>query len=164
MTKVLEDVLERVPSNSEDWDVLIRRQLEWAIENTRGNAYLNYSKYFLAEPHLSEGEGEERKKYRRWALKAFQKCEMLMPVGVETLTNLATALSELSREAEARKYLERAIELNAQYEYGYYRLAQSWEKEDNRDKVIEVLNRFPTPGIAGFKKLYEKYLTESAQA
>ncbi|MCI0487658.1 MAG: tetratricopeptide repeat protein [Blastocatellia bacterium] len=161
ITNELEEVCAQAASNQTAWDSVTLRQLRWAIENARGNIYLNYAKSFLHRPHL-EGADEEnqRREHFEKAYAAFQNCEMILPPGVETLTNLGTVLSELSRQDEARKYLERAIELNPQYEYAYYRLAQTWEKENNIYKVVEALRKFrsiKTPGIPGFQELYKKY-------
>jgi predicted Zn-dependent protease len=164
----LEQVYTRVERNDEVWDEMTRRQLRWATENSLGNAYLNYAKSFLHQPHLfGANEEERRREYLEKAHRAFQNCEMMLPPGVETLANLGTVSMELSRGAEARAYLERIVTLNPQYEYAYYRIAQSWEKENRIDKAVETLKSFArvkTPIIPGFKKLYEKYSTELAQA
>jgi Skp family chaperone for outer membrane proteins len=150
------------------WDETTRAQLRWAIENARGNAYLNYAKSFLRPPYLpAANEEQQRRDYLGKAYQAFANCEMILPPGVETLANMGTILIELSKGPEARNYLKRILTLNPQYEYAYYRMAQSWEKESRIDKVVEALKSFAKikdPGIPGFKKLYEKYSIELARA
>jgi tetratricopeptide (TPR) repeat protein len=163
ITEVLERVSRAVEQDDKIWDEMGRRQLRWAIQNARGNAYLNYAMNYLGPPQLAaEGEPELQKECFQKAYSAFQECEMLLPPGVETLTNLATVLLQLSKTAEARSYSQRAIDLNRDYEYAYYRLAQCWQKEDLKDKVVEVLQSFQqTPRIPEFKKLYEAYKVKS---
>lgn len=169
IAKTLEDVNTKVANDNKVWDEMTRRQLRWATENALGNTYLNYAKSFLQQPHLvGANEEEQRREYLNKAYKAFQTSEMILSPGVETLANLGTVLTELSRDAEARRYLERiTTELNPQYEYAYYRIAQSWEKEHKTDKVIETLRSFAkvkAPSIDGFKELYQKYATALAQS
>jgi hypothetical protein len=168
IANALEQVTARVENNNEAWDEMTKRQLRWAIENAKGNAYLNYAKYFLHPPHLLRAnEKEQRREYLQNAYEAFERCKLILPPGVETLANLGTVLIELSRGAEARTYLEYSITLNPQYEYSYYRIAQSWEKENRIDEVLETLRSFAkvkTPNIPGFAKLYYQYRTQLVQA
>jgi len=79
---------------------------------------------------------------------------------------LATVLLNLTRTGDARAYVERAIDLNPDYEYAYYRLAQCWEKEGRKEKVVEVLKSFAKVRIARipeFQELYRTYSMELAQ-
>jgi tetratricopeptide (TPR) repeat protein len=147
------------------WDALTCRQLCWAIKNAQGNAYLNCAIGFYKPPDLSPDAAGVRRKRLDKALTAFQECEVLLPAGVETLTNLATTLLSLSKREEARTYAERAIALNPNYEYAYYRLAQSWDEENRKDEAVKVLNRFPrAPQIPGFKDLFNRYYVEPKSA
>lgn len=161
ITEALEKVYKRVVGDDKVWDDMAKRQLQWAIQNARGNVFMNYAMNFLAPPHLGRSqEPEEQKEYLEKAYSAFQQCEVFLPPGVETLTNLATALFFLSRTTDARRYAQRAIDLNPDYEYAYYRCAQSWEKEGRKDKVVEVLKSFAkikTPRIPEFVELYRNY-------
>lgn len=149
------------------WDDLTRRQLSWAIQNGRGNAYLNYAKNILAPPVPEEVDNPAlRTQDLEKAYAAFQDCEMILPPGVETLANLATVLSELGKESEARAYLQSAIALNKEYEYAHYRLAQSWEKQNNKEQVVRVLKDFAkikSATIPSFRAIYSRYATELAQ-
>jgi tetratricopeptide (TPR) repeat protein len=166
IANVLVQVHTSVAAINQAWDEVTRRQLKWAIDNARGNNFLNYARSFLQQPHVvGANEEEQRREYIDQAFRAFRNSEMILTPGVETLANLGTVLIELSRQAEARSYLERIIKLNPQYEYAYYRLAESWEKENKRDKVVETLRAFAkvkTPVIRNFKALYAKYATELA--
>jgi hypothetical protein len=89
---------------------------------------------------------------------------MLLPAGVETLSNIGTlylARDEPGDLPAARQYLQRAIALNPHYEYAYYRLAQSWEREQWREKVIDTLKSWPLPPqIASFRSMFSKYFVE----
>lgn len=166
IANILVQVHTRVAAINQVWDEVTRRQLKWAIDNARGNTFLNFAKSFLQQPHVvGQNEEEQRREYLDQAFRAFRNSEMILTPGVETLTNLGTVLIELSRQVEARSYLERVIKLNPQYEYAYYRLAESWEKENKKDMVLETLKAFAkvkAPGIRSFKALYEKYSTELA--
>ncbi len=86
---------------------------------------------------------------------------MLLPPSVETLTNLETTLLFLSRLPDARRYAEEAITLNPDYEYAYYRLAESWDAENNEDMVRKTLLRFEVRekrlGIREFRKLAARH-------
>lgn len=117
-------------------------------------------------PYINEEEDSGlTKEYFENALKAFQECEILLPPGVETLTNMGILLSELGQEEMARIYVDSAINLNRDYEYAYFRKAESWRKEKQNDKVLETLRSFrkvKTPTIGGFVKLYKEYATDLA--
>ncbi len=88
---------------------------------------------------------------------------MLLPAGVETLSNIGT-LYLVRGDADlplARQYLQRAIVLNPHYEYAYYRLAQSWEKQQWRERVIETLKSWPLPPqIPSFRRMFTEYFVE----
>ncbi len=159
MTASLDNVYTNA-NDSESWDPLSRRQLKWAIQNARGNAYLNCAREFCKPLGTeSKEEAEFRSGLLAKALSCFEQCEVLLPAGVETLTNLATTLLTVSKREEARSYCERAITLNPNYEYAYYRLAQSWKDDNRKDETIKVTAaRFPkAPRIPGFKELYHRY-------
>jgi tetratricopeptide (TPR) repeat protein len=167
ITEELERVHKRVMSDKGVWDDMAGRQLLWAIQNARGNAFMNYAISFLSPPHLDESqELKQQKEYLEKAYSVFQHCEVLLPPGVETLTNLATVLLFLSRTTDARSYAQLAIDLNPDYEYAYFRCAQSWEKENRKDKVVEVLKSFAklkTPRIPEFVELYRNYAVNLSQ-
>jgi hypothetical protein len=159
---------EHIGEGQSGWDELTRRQLEWARLNARGNVRLNYAMHALGKPLPEDVDvADRRKALLGEAYEAFQKCEMLLPPGVETLTNLATVLSELGKETEARLYLQSAIELNKGYEYAYYRMARSWDKQDNTEEVLNVLRSFSqikNPSIPSFINIYKKYGPELAKS
>lgn len=139
------------------------KQLQWACHNARGNASLNYAMSFLGRPTppvSGSSDEPEHRQHLETALKEFQKCEALEIPGVETLSNMATAYLHLGRATQARQCAVRAITLNPDYEYAYYRLAQAWEREEKQDEVERVLRDFARrkePRIPGFRKMYEKY-------
>jgi hypothetical protein len=161
----LEAVLQQPLGDGSD---AAKQEVSWAIENAYGNAYLNSASYFFTD----EVDAPKRLQYLKWAYERFQDCEMLLPPGVETLTNLATALLHLSREDkkqrydQVRSYLVRAKAANPHYEYADYRLAESWEQEGRIDEVVRVLRNFAkdrTPTNHDFIKLYQKYCVELAK-
>lgn len=143
------------------WDPLTRKQLEWSSHNARGNVLLNVAIHFLREPHITGAdEPALREEFLDRAYQEFEICTTLLPMGVETLTNMATTLLQLSRTSEARDYAEAARTINPDYEYAYYRLAQSWEQEgkEKEDEVRATLRSFKKPPkIQEFKKLFETY-------
>ncbi|MCI0628509.1 MAG: tetratricopeptide repeat protein [Acidobacteria bacterium] len=151
---------------AEKWDGMAIRQLQWAIQNARGNVYLNCANSFLLEPHLpSAGEPELRKGYLETARVAFQQCEMLLPPGVETLSNLATVYLSLGRTDRAREYGRMAIVVNPNYEYAYYRLAQAWEKDGKLSEAREVMKSFPKPPrIQEFQDMFQRLGVEARAA
>ena len=167
LSKDLGTIYGMIARHEDVWEDVTKRQLQWAIQNAMGNAFMNYAKYFLDPPYLDEPtETKLQMDYLEKAFSAFKQCELLLPPGVETLTNLATILLNLSRTAESRCYAQRAIDLNPDYEYAYYRCAQSWEKDNRKDKVIEILKSFAKtkiPHISGFIELYRKYAIELVQ-
>lgn len=166
ITGHLKDVLKKAQPDNEVWDDFTRQQLDWAIENAFGNIHLNYAKSFLAMPNLEQNDVKSYNEHLQKAYTAFQDCEMILPPGVETLTNLGTVLIDLQRYDEARAYLRRANELNPNYEYAYYRMAQSWDQKGRVDEVVKILRSFArdrTPRISGFDKLYQKYAVELAR-
>jgi tetratricopeptide (TPR) repeat protein len=143
-----------------EWDAPAMRQLEWAISNAVGNAHLNVATGFLEPPRPPEFDdmGKKQEELLSGALREFHRCEMLLAPGVETLTNLATAYLFLNRFDDARVYAQRAIELNRNYEYAYFRLAHSWDRENRGDKAKEVLAGYKNPvRIPEFKALFGKY-------
>jgi hypothetical protein len=89
---------------------------------------------------------------------------MLLPAGVETLSNIGTLYLMRGDAGDlplARQYLQRAIALNPHYEYAYLRLAQSWEQEQWRERVIETLKSWPLPPQIGiFQDMFAKYFVQ----
>ena len=150
-------------TNQAVWDADALRQLEWAIHNAEGDLYLDCL-LALANGDPATSPAKREKNYLKKALLAFRRCEMLLPAGVETLSNLGTLYLFRGKSGDlpmARRYLGRVINLNPNYEYAYLRLAQSWEKEHWREKVIEVLKKFPKPpGIGEFQAMYRKYYVQ----
>ncbi|HEV2805379.1 MAG TPA: hypothetical protein VGW57_10670 [Chthoniobacterales bacterium] len=148
-----------------EWDPLLLRQLQWAIDNARGNAHLNLAMHVFSDLTLSRDALGKRSASLKTALNAFRRCEVLLPAGVETLTNIATTLLLLDKREESRRYAQRAIELNKNYEYAYYRLTQSWIDENRADEAVKVLNNFPrAPQIPGFKELFNRYYVQPKSA
>ena len=95
----------------------------------------------------------------------FLQSAKLFPAGVEALTNLATVASELGKFSQARGYAREAIALNPRYEYAYYRLAETWRKQNRPDKVVEVLQMFKnqrTPRIGEFLEMYKEHYVRPA--
>ncbi len=162
ISEILLDLSEKSLLNARTgWDPMAWRQLQWAAHNAQGNGSLNAGMNFLAKPHLpGNNEPQRQVSLFKRAYNEFRMCESLLPPGVETLTNLATTLLNLSRMSESRSYAEAAIKTNPDYEYAYYRLAQAWEKENQPEKTLETLRSFQrrrSPGISGFKTLFDKY-------
>jgi hypothetical protein len=171
ISEQLKVVLKRATADA--WDDATKQELRWAIQNAYGNVYLNCASNFFVFPNIPGAyEPEQRLRYLKLAYEYFQECEMLLPPGVETLTNLATVLIELCREDRSysydkvRTYLARAKVANPHYEYADYRLAEAWEQEGRIDEVVNVLRDFAkdrTPTISSFKKLYSKYSLQLAK-
>jgi tetratricopeptide (TPR) repeat protein len=152
--------------NEAIWNEKSRTQLRWMIANARGDAYLNARRFLIVppDPNQREDRGTLRKRYLRRSTRAFRQCEVLLPPGVETLSNIGTVLLTSRKYAEAREYFERAIELNPAYEYAYYRIARSWEAEKWREKVVETLKRYKSaPEIPEFKQMYRDCYVQPAK-
>ena len=139
---------------------------------------------YKSEQQLHTGEAtivqsDGRRKLFEYALENFQKNEDIDPRGVETLSNLGTAYDSYARylgpvivqaddaepsedmKGKALKYLERCIEINAAYEYAYYRLAEHWLGScSNPGEAKKVVERFRanqlTPSIPGFIDLIRR--------
>jgi tetratricopeptide (TPR) repeat protein len=148
-----------------EWDALLLRQLQWAIDNAKGNSRLNLAMRVYSDLNLPGDAAAKRSESLKAALDAFRRCEVLLPAGVETLTNIATTLLLLDKREESRRYAQRAIELNKNYEYAYYRLTQSWIDDNRADEAVKVLNNFPrAPQIPGFKELFNRYYVQPKSA
>lgn len=137
-------------------DVEAATQLRWMISNARGNHELNRAgnaapAYGLTNP--------ERKQSLEEALKAFRQCEVLLPAGVETLTNITTALNGLGRFDEAIPYARRARTMNPSYEYAYYREAEAEQRRGQVDAAKAVLQHakkeLSTIKIPEFRSLFK---------
>lgn len=139
------------------WDDRFARQVDWAISAARADFNL-YAATSLAR------QGDENQAYMDLALAGLRKCEMLLPAGVETLSNLGTFYLTRGKDgdlATARHYFQRAIALNPTYEYAYYRLARAWEKENWREKVVATLKSCPIPPrIPSFRNMFVRYYVE----
>jgi tetratricopeptide (TPR) repeat protein len=139
-------------------DVAATAQLRWMISNARGNHELNRAAKAAAAYGLSD---LEQKNSLEEALKAFRECEVLLPPGVETLTNVATVLIELARYEEAIAYARRARALNPGYEYAYYREAQAEQQRGQRDAAKAVLiaakQQLPSIKIPRFRSLFDTF-------
>ena len=158
------------PGGAPAWDADTTRQVTWAIHNAEADLYL-YAATAMTQIEASQppefksfeipADKPEFKRYVKLALEALRECETLLPAGVETLTNMGTLYfvrGEQGDLAEARRYFARAIALNPYYEYAYYRLAQCWEKDRWREKVMETLQACPVPPrISSFRKMFEFY-------
>jgi tetratricopeptide (TPR) repeat protein len=165
------------------WDDDALRQLEWAIYNAEGDLnvysvvamdnliakrtkanrdeYLDLREITLLAGSATQAAFPDRSKRLEDGLVSFRHCEMLLPAGVETLSNLGTLFLFRGKPGdllEARRYFGRVLDLNPKYEYAYYRLAQCWEMEGLREKVIDVLKKFPKPpGISSFQQMFRAY-------
>ncbi len=166
IAKELRNFLPQIaPGENSPWHPAAKRQLEWAIDNAVGNVCLNVATGFLQPPWPADcaDPRPRRNELLEKAHAEFQRCELLLPPGVETLTNNATALLFLEKYADARDYAFRAIELNPNYEYAYFRLAHSWDRENRPDQAKKVLEDYGradgkrTVRIPEFKELFLKY-------
>lgn len=133
---------------------------------------------FQTNDTLAE-ETDRRHRLLKYALANFQQTEITDHLGVETLSNLGTVYDRYARhlskesiqaavtepteemKGKALEYLERCIEINAHYEYGYYRLADHWlETCANPGEAKKVVERFLgnqlTPSIPGFIDLIRR--------
>jgi tetratricopeptide (TPR) repeat protein len=150
-------------SGSLPWNVKGQLQIQWGSLNAVGNAYLNVADGFLEPPLPAELRGDAaalQQTYLAAALDKFNKSEFILPPGVETLTNLATTYLYMGRYEEARAYLDRAIALNPDYEYAYYRQVQSWDRANNSEEALQALIAYTKPlpvKIREFKDLFTKY-------
>lgn len=161
ITDEIERDLEKIQrADSSAWDEPTRLQLEWARLNALGSDHLNLATGFLwglCPPEWETVEGD-RKGHLKTALDYFRRSERVLTPGPETLANLGTTLLYLGRQEQARDYFTQAMALNPLHEYAYCRLAQSWDWEEQRDKVVEVLKSYQKPVvIRHFRRLYEKY-------
>jgi tetratricopeptide (TPR) repeat protein len=141
------------------WDDLAITQLEWAVNLSIGDLYLNCAENFFCEPYPKANYNEnKRDAFFAKAENAFRKCQMLLTPGAEIFSCLGTVSMFRGKLQEAQNYLEKAISLHKYYEYAYYRLSQVFDKQDISYKVIETLKRFEKPSrISGFQGLCEKY-------
>jgi tetratricopeptide (TPR) repeat protein len=148
-----EKALKVAPFNN---DVEAATQLRWMINNARGNHELNRAAKAAAAYGLTD---VQRKETLEDALKAFRQCEVLLPAGVETLTNITTTLMELGRFDEAIPYARRARTVNPSYEYAYYREAQAEQRRGQTDAAKAVLEQakeqLSSIKIPGFRALFE---------
>jgi tetratricopeptide (TPR) repeat protein len=117
-------------------DAEARTRLAWFIENARGNHALNRAGPAMAACGLSQKQSED---LLAQALAAYRRCEVLLPPGVETLTNLATTLLSLDRPSDAIVYARRARALNPRYEYAYMRETQAELAKGDRGAAVEVM-------------------------
>jgi len=142
------------------WDDQARRQLEWAKLNAMGNCHLNFATGFCEPPwppSLCDAQARQKQELQV-ALDCFRRSEMVLRPGVETLTNVATTYIYMGRCGDARNYLNQAIRFNPSYEYAYYRMAQSWDRENRPLKAVDVLTQYKAPArIMEFKALFQKY-------
>ncbi|HEX9691927.1 MAG TPA: hypothetical protein VGA22_07500 [Gemmatimonadales bacterium] len=153
----LREVEQRTTVANTTPDPLLDRQLEWARMNARGNVYLNIANGFLLPPAPVEFIPNQDA-LLRMALSEFEKCEILLPPGVETLTNLAATHLALGNRERCREYCDRAIRLNASYEYAYYRKAQAWVGVDNAKAAEVCLSFAGQKGIREFRELCDKVI------
>lgn len=155
------------------WDSSEHRQIEWAINNAHADFYL-YSATAMLKVDASEYPGYPEvadvrsntkfETYVERALEALRQCEMLLPAGVETLSNIGTLYFIRGRDSDlpmARRYLDRAIALNPHYEYAHYRLALTWQAEGWREMVIQSLEECPVPPqIPQFRQMFQRYYVQ----
>lgn len=134
-----------------------RRQLQWAIANAEGNVHLNYATSFLAYPALAPGDEKEHKHHLEAAKQAFHVAERTLTPLVETLTNLATVYLQLKDFRTCRTYCDAAIGISPDYEYAFYRKAQSYLAENDEANVRKVLAVAPKITIPKFKELAARY-------
>jgi tetratricopeptide (TPR) repeat protein len=188
LTDLVQEVLDRVPASARahashgtsrgsaersrnKWDADIFRQVQWARSNALGDFYLyaavEIRKLVVEQPLAGQTTIYKDLKVEELidnALTELRKCEMLLPAGVETLSNMGTLYLARGMGGDlplARQYIQRAIALNPHYEYAYYRLAQSWEQEQWRERVIETLKSWPLPPqIPSFRNMFIKYFVE----
>lgn len=153
-----------------NWDVSEVRQVEWAIHNALADLYLYAATAMLkvdasqypgySEYSAARGKPEFKKNVEQ-ALHNLRQCEMLLPAGVETLSNIGTLYlirGQSGDLATARRYLERAILLNPFYEYAHYRLALTWQAEGWREMVVKTLKDCPVPPqIPQLDQLFRDY-------
>jgi tetratricopeptide (TPR) repeat protein len=154
------DAAAEEPDAASAWDQQAQRQLEWGKLNAEGNSHLNYATGFCQlpwQPSLGDEQALQKENLES-ALKCFRNSEMALQPGVETLTNVATTYIYLGQFGDARNYLNQAIGINRSYEYAYYRMAMSWDRENRPLKVVEVLTKYATPvRLKEFKDLFQKY-------
>lgn len=153
-----------------NWNTNEARQIQWAINNAQADFYL-YAATAMLKVDVSNFSGyseysEARNdpnfyKFIEEALNFLRQCEMLLPAGVETLSNIGTLYLVRGHSGDlpiARRYLDRAIRLNPYYEYAHYRLALTWQAEGWREMVIAALEECPVPPqIPQFSKLFRDY-------
>lgn len=148
------------PKGASAWDEQARRQLEWGKLNAVGNSHLNFATGFC-QPPWPPSLGDEQalqERHLHSALECFRNSEMALQPGVETLTNVATTYIYLGRYGDARNYLNQTIRINPSYEYAYYRMAMSWDRENRPLKAVDVLNQYKNPvKIKEFRDLFQKY-------
>ena len=138
------------------------RQLKWAVNNALGNASLNYAIYFvIGYPDRLFNDEKVKKESRPFideALARFEENEFFIGTGVETATNIATAMLFLGNYDRCRAYCNTAQEINDMFEYAYLREAESYDFEKNTAGVKKVFMKFfNEPKIKEFIELKNKY-------
>jgi tetratricopeptide (TPR) repeat protein len=127
----------RSTNSSEDLDAATREfLLELEIDQRNANAA-----YEIAEIHRKGGNLDAAERYFKMALSHY-------PDFQEAQVGLGATLISSDKASEALPYLEKAVELNADDEVAWYRLAQAERRLGNGEKQREAL--------AQYKRLHEK--------
>lgn len=141
------------------WDDQAIAQLEWSVANALGDLYLYAYEAWVKRAKLPK---DQKRSYLDLAITNFDKCVSLFPPGVEILSNLGV-LYLMRRQSgdllKSREVLEQVIKLNPNYEYAYYRLAQTYFVEARHSEAYAVVERYRSTGrpinIESFAKLVD---------
>jgi tetratricopeptide (TPR) repeat protein len=141
--KLFQALTELKVSRSTAWDERAILQFEWSIANALGDLYLYAYETWVRRGRLPKVPPVDN--YLNLAIKNLNKCAFLFPPGVEILSNLGTLYlfrQEKGDLDKARGFLEEVIKLNQNYEYAYYRFAQTYFSEGRYDEANGIVQRY----------------------
>jgi tetratricopeptide (TPR) repeat protein len=140
------------------WDRHAVLQLEWSIANALGDLYLYSYEAWVRRGRLPKTAFIEN--FLELALGHLNRCAFLFPPGVEILSNLGVLyfLRKQSGDLDkARVVLNEVTKLNPNYEYAYYRIAETYVAEQRYQEALTAVEQYKQTGrkvsIRSFGKL-----------
>jgi tetratricopeptide (TPR) repeat protein len=156
-------------SRSAEWDARAILQFEWSITNALGDLYLYAYETWVRRGRLPKVPPVDN--YLNLAIDYLNQCAFLFPPGVEILSNLGTLYlfkQEKGDLDKARTSLEEVIKLNQNYEYAYYRYAETYSVEGRYEEANGIVQRYKSTGraveIPSFGDLIAKVCVELARS
>lgn len=167
--KLFQALTELKVSRSTAWDERAILQFEWSITNALGDLYLYAYETWVRRGRLPKVPPVDN--YLNLAVNYLNKCAFLFPPGVEILSNLGTLYLFRQNKGDLDKaigYLEEVIKLNENYEYAYYRFAQTYFCEGRYDEANGIVQRYKSTGraveISSFVNLIVKICVQLASS